>query len=771
MVLLAVLPAALLAACGAPRAPSAASSGLETPVVDVVVAPAFRGDIAVTTLYAAKVEAAAQVDVVSLATGRLKTLSVGLGSEVKEGQVIAELSHRTLEAQLKQAQADLAAVKAAARPNELKARAQLDAVRAGLNQLLNPASSDLRVAQSSVATAQSNLDRAKTKLNQLRNPSASDLQSAESAVATAQSKLEGTQTRLDQILNPSMSDLQAARSAVSAAQGNLNSAKIDLDQLQTPLASDLQDARSAVAKARSDLDSAKIKLSDLQNPPAADLAAAQTGVAEAQAELGAAQSKVNAAIAKESSVSWQLLLGARIRLQANQATLDNPVLSWGLTPEEIADAEEAVAANQAQISLILKQIISAPLVVSEDLYNNGSLIPQEIRTALWGESQALKALETSKARLQELESPRDDTVSLAESNVAAAQAALDSAGAKYRELQKPSETTIALARNRVDIAQASFDAANEWLKEMENPSKNTISLVRNDVAIAQTALVKAQAGLTELQTPSRDAVALGQHEADAAQALLDAAQARLSLLKTPRPAESAAANMAVAVAEQSLNLDQEPYVQYGIQAAQAKVEQIEAQLMETQVLAPFDGFVTQAWIAPGAMASPQIPIVTVVSKDVVVSLRAEETLVNSLQKGQIVQFTSPGLPNQQLDLRIDGIAPAGEQKAHTFTVLMSPVVDMPGLKPGISGQISILNRHENVVLVPKGAVRRQGGQSSLFMVQNGAARLVNVSEGLADERNVEIMSGVQSGGQGVDQVVIVGQNLLNDATLVKVVSK
>ena len=153
----------------------------------------------------------------------------------------------------------------------------------------------------------------------------------------------------------------------------------------------------------------KIKLAQLQNPSTAELAAAQEAVTHAQTELSTAQAETNQAIAERPSVIWQILLQYRISLQANKATLDNPALSRGLTPAEIADAEEAVAANQEQISNSLKKLRSASLDLDDPL-NTSSLIPEKIRTGLWAESEALEALETARAELRELQNPEQDTL-------------------------------------------------------------------------------------------------------------------------------------------------------------------------------------------------------------------------------------------------------------------------------------------------------------------------------------------------------------------------
>lgn len=632
-----------LAACGGPRIPPAAASPSQPRKIPVNVVTASVGTISVNRSYAAIVEPVDQVDVVSLATGRVKTLTVDIGAKVKKDQMIAELSHGALEVQLQgaeatlaNAQAQLASVQAAAGPNRRKAQVQLDAARAVLAQLLNPSASDIQVAASAVSIAQSGLDNANAGLNLL--------------------------------LDPPSSEIQVRRSAVSTAQTGLDSAKILLDQLL--------------------------------NPSATAVAAAQETVADAQADLSAAQSELNQAIAKDRS--WQIMLGPRISFQANKATLDNPSISEGLTPEEISDAQQAVIANQEQVSILMTQFRSASWA-PEDIWNSTSLISEEIRIALWDESKALSALETARAELFELQSPDDRIAALA----------------------------------------------------------------RHSVAIAQDSLESARAVLSELEDPGRIAIAQAKHGVEAAQASLEAETARLNLLHNPNLAEMAAAMAAVTVAEQTLALNQSAFTLHDLQAERARVDQakaqvnlIERQLEDLKILAPFDGFVAKRWLSAGAMASPQTPIVTVYSDDVLVSLRIEEMEVKSLQQGQQALFTSPGLYAKTFDLRIDDISPTGEPAAHTFSVQMSPVGKVPDLKPGMSGQVSISSRRDNVVVAPRIALLARDGRSAVFVVQDGEARLRIVDLGLVNGEYMEIMNGVEPG----DRIVVAGQHLLNDAT-------
>ena len=291
---------------------------------------------------------------------------------------------------------------------------------------------------------------------------------------------------------------------------------------------------------------------------------------------------------------------------------------------------------------------------------------------------------------------------------------------------------------------------------------------------AQVALEAARTELDQLIKPDPHTIALARQEVEAAQAELYGTIAKLNLIKNPNRADLSNAETKVVVAEQTLALKQTPFTQHDIEAAQADVDEAQAEvkgvqqlLKELKVLAPIDGLVTRRWLTKGAIASSQRPVVTVASKNVVVSLRVEETRIASLQPGRRVTLTSPALPGEDLELLIDWIAPTGDEKAHAFLFRLRPVEGASGLKPGMSGQVSIVTRRENVTLVPREAVLQEDGQATLFVMKDDKAHLRKVEIGLVDAKNMEIQSGLQTG----EQVIVSGQTLLNDGDKVTIEEK
>jgi RND family efflux transporter MFP subunit len=678
--------------------------------VSVGVSPVTTGNISVNTAYAAVVEPRDYVDVAPLATGRIEKLLVDVGTPVKTGDVIVELGHGLLDAQLDQARASLrnaetklASVQAGMELKQVEAQAKLDAAQAALAQLLDPSPADLQAARSAVAQRQSGLDSANTALAQLLSPSASAILAKESAVAAAESNLESIRSALDFVLSPTVAGLQAAE--------------------------------SGVVRARSTLESAEARLDDLLNPSAARVAAAREALANAESGLTSAQTKVNqtisALITKGDlpvgvAEEW---LDARKREDAYRASLVNPDLSRTHSPAQVAAIQENRAANQEAAAKFLSQITGA------------GPLPENLSAAMLAEAKAESTLVTAKERLDELLNPSSSDVATSHNAVATAQAALESAEAKFEEI--------------------------------ENADQRTIDSKRAAEAAAEAALESAKEALNELQDPQQFVIDLKQHNVDNAQAMLAAAKAKLDILEDPRPSDIAVAEARVASAELALAKTMPPFSQFDLAIAQAAVDRaqgqvdlVNQQLEDRNVRAPFDGSITRAILGAGAMVSerPKTPIVTLATDDVIVSLRVEETGINSLQTGQTVKFTSPALPGQALDLLVGPIAPRGDEKTFTFLVKLKPTEVNPDLKAGMSGQVTISTSHQNTLLVPREAVLRHAGQPAVFVVQDNKAHLRMIGVGLNDGVNVEIHGNIRVG----DQVVVSGHNLLSEGDAITI---
>jgi hypothetical protein len=75
----------------------------------------------------------------------------------------------------------------------------------------------------------------------------------------------------------------------------------------------------------------------------------------------------------------------------------------------------------------------------------------------------------------------------------------------------------------------------------------------------------------------------------------------------------------------------------------------------------------------------------------------------------------------------------------------------PEIKPGMTGNANIVYaRHDDVLLVPNRAVRADGDNRVVAVLEGGRSVSKMVTVGVSDDRSTEIVTGLQPG----DQVVL-----------------
>lgn len=319
--------------------------------------------------------------VASEIAGRVNAVNVDEGARVQAGQVLVELDHALLDAQIAQAQAavntanaQLAAIQKSARPGDVAAaEAALNAAKENYSKVSSGATaSDLAAAQAALNAAQENYNKlaAGPKASDLaaaqaglraaqeayakvkKGPSAEDLAPLKAQVDNARAAVNQAQAAYDKIggasnpniaLAPQTKALEQATNNYTAALAAYNNA------LTHPTASELAAAQAQVDNARAALD--RLTADDAQ------LAAAQAQVDNAQAvvnrltpdnaQLAAAQAQVDSAQAALNRLTptQETLDVARSQVKQAQAALD--VLSVQLAKTKIVAASDGVVTRRA----------------------------------------------------------------------------------------------------------------------------------------------------------------------------------------------------------------------------------------------------------------------------------------------------------------------------------------------------------------------------------------------------------------------------------------
>lgn len=406
-------------------------------------------------------------------------------------------------------------------------------------------------------------------------------------------------------------------------------------------------------------------------------------------------------------------------------------------------------------------------------------------------AQAKANLDAAQAKLALIQAgPRSQ-------NVATAKANLDAAVAKLQQLKSgPTSDQVAAQQLIVQQNQNSVYAANAnrdgVCGNQKNP-KYQCDQAQAQVAAAQTALNAAQQNLKTLtDPPAPDAVNQAQAAVDAArqqyllaqqpytapdlaqaQAAVDAAAQAYKLAQTPYTAQdvaqaqaaaNAAADQAKLAAQPFTNLDQKA-AQVAVSQAQAALDLAKTNLLQAEILAPFDGVVTAKFLSVGALASPNTPIVSLMSPHLEVQFSIDQANIGSVKAGQTVSLVTAAYAGQMFPATVASVYPSADPKTHTFTVVVDPRDTSGALRAGMFITLNVtVASFPSATLIPSVAIIQRGAQSVVFVVTNNVAHQTPVQVGIADDTNTQIRSGVKVG----DEVVTINQASLSDGSPVRI---
>ncbi len=138
-----------------------------------------------------------------------------------------------------------------------------------------------------------------------------------------------------------------------------------------------------------------------------------------------------------------------------------------------------------------------------------------------------------------------------------------------------------------------------------------------------------------------------------------------------------------------------------------------------------------------------------------------------VRPGQLVRARHYAFEGITIEGRILRLAPSVDPRTHTFRAEVDIDNSQRMLRPGMFVEVSIIvERRSDVTVVPREAVTQRAGRSVVFVLDGQRVVRRNVSLGLGDDDQVEVLEGVEPG----DRIVVRGLETLTDQTRVRVVS-
>ena len=209
----------------------------------------------------------------------------------------------------------------------------------------------------------------------------------------------------------------------------------------------------------------------------------------------------------------------------------------------------------------------------------------------------------------------------------------------------------------------------------------------------------------------------------------------------------------------------------GMQNAKSGVEQLDTALenvdAEGNVLAPQSGTLVTMNAAEGSYISNSMPLVVIDGADQMkVTASVSEALVPKLTVGDKAEV-SVSAADATFTATIRSVERAASMQTKLYTVVLTVPADVGGLMSGMFADVTFrTDTAENTIVVPTEAILTSNHVQYVFVVEDGAAKYVEVTTGLTGSGVTEVTSGLTEG----EQLVTVGQAYLSDGDPVRVVS-
>lgn len=186
-----------------------------------------------------------------------------------------------------------------------------------------------------------------------------------------------------------------------------------------------------------------------------------------------------------------------------------------------------------------------------------------------------------------------------------------------------------------------------------------------------------------------------------------------------------------------------------VMAVQAQIDEIDARLLDTRSIAPFDGVILRKLVEVGDTVQPGTPLLSYAdTSDLQIQVEVPARLMPGLQTGMIVPATLD-VGDKQVNARISQIYPLADPQRHTVTVKLDLPKGVPG-GPGMYAEVSFPDTSvpvTNLPVIPTSAIIWRGSLPAVYVVNGDndtELRLIRLGEQL-DPNTVAVLSGIRAG--------------------------
>ena len=195
-------------------------------------------------------------------------------------------------------------------------------------------------------------------------------------------------------------------------------------------------------------------------------------------------------------------------------------------------------------------------------------------------------------------------------------------------------------------------------------------------------------------------------------------------------------------------ISQETYqsVATQLETLKADIELVKARIDQTELRAPFSGFIGLRQVSEGAYASPNVVISSLTKiSPLKIEFSLTENFVNLIRPGSEIAFM---IDNSLNEYNATVYAVETRLDVKTLSLFARARYDNADgmIKPGQSASIRIkLDQIDNAIVIPSISSVKEMGRDIAYVYRDGAAQEVEIVTGMRTSSSVEVVSGLSVG--------------------------
>ncbi|MBF0489672.1 MAG: efflux RND transporter periplasmic adaptor subunit [Candidatus Omnitrophica bacterium] len=245
-------------------------------------------------------------------------------------------------------------------------------------------------------------------------------------------------------------------------------------------------------------------------------------------------------------------------------------------------------------------------------------------------------------------------------------------------------------------------------------------------------------------------------------------QANLAMVQSSLDiAQSTFTRMKALVGQGAVSKQEFDQAQAELASKKAQVDLITAQLGDTVIKAPFEGYVGERQVSLGQVINKEKLLTVLIDENPMkVDFHVPERYMARVTEGQEVLLTVAAYPKEEFKGQVYFLDPQVDELTRTF--LVKAKIDNPEskLRRGMFAKIDlIVDQKPQALMVPEAALIPKAEEVYVFTVdQDNKAQMTLVKTGIRQSGNVEILSGLKAG----DIIIIEGYQKIGPGSAVAV---